>query len=406
MDSAVSTAARALSVGDPLHALKLVALRNDAPALALRGIAMAQLGELAQARRLLRRAAAAFGDAEPLARARVVVAQAEVALSLRDLAGAARGLDDAATLLAKRGDVGNAAFARLVQVRRLALLGNVAEAARALGRIELSQAPARFVALAWLTAADLAMKRIDGAAAERALSRARAAALMARVPQLLAEVVAAEKQLAAPVARLSSGGTERALVLSELAGVFTATRLVIDAGRREARLGKTAISLVSRPVLLELSVALAERAPGDVGRDALIARVFGARRPNDSHRVRLRVEIGRLRKLLLRVAELRATADGFALLARGGASTAVLLPPSEGEASALLSLLRAGDAWATSALSASLGKSQRAVQRALSELESAGKVRASGEGRARRWVATPAAGIATTLLLVAPGTVG
>jgi hypothetical protein len=246
MDSAVSTAARALSVGDPLHALKLVALRNDAPALALRGIAMAQLGELAQARRLLRRAAAAFGDAEPLARARVVVAQAEVALSLRDLAGAARGLDDAATLLAKRGDVGNAAFARLVQVRRLALLGNVAEAARALGRIELSQAPARFVALAWLTAADLAMKRIDGAAAERALSRARAAALMARVPQLLAEVVAAEKQLAAPVARLSSGGTERALVLSELAGVFTATRLVIDAGRREARLGKTAISLVSR----------------------------------------------------------------------------------------------------------------------------------------------------------------
>ncbi len=406
MDSALSTAARALSVGDPLAALKHIALRDDAPALALRGVAMAQLGELAAARQLLRRAVAAFGDAEPLSRARALVALSEVALALRDLSGADRGLAEAAQLLSRRGDVANAAFARLVQVRRLSLLGDVAAAERALARLDISRAPPRFVALASLTAADLAMKRADSATAERALGDARAAALAARIAPLLAEVVSAEQRLAAPVARLISGGSERAVRLAELPRVFGAGRLVVDACRREVRAGKRVVSLVSRPVLLELAVALAEAAPGDVPRDALITRLFGARRVNESHRVRLRVEVGRLRKLLAPVAELRATAPGFALLSVEDARVAVLLPPSEGEASALLALLRPGDAWATSALAAALGKSQRAVQRALAELEQAGKVRAAGQGRARRWVATPAAGIATTLLLVAPGTLG
>lgn len=406
MDSAASTAARALSVGDPLGALKQIALRTDAPALALRGVAMAQLGELASARKLLRRAAAAFGEGEPLARARALVAEAEVALALRDLSGAGRELEGAARLLSKCGDVANAAFARLVQVRRLSLLGDVAGAERALARLDISGAPPRFVALASLTAADLAMKRANSTAAERCLGHARAAALTARVGPLLAEVVAAEKQLAAPVARLVSAGVESPVRLAELARVFAPDRLVVDACRREVRAGKSVISLVRRPVLLELAAALAEASPRDVGRDALIARVFGARRANESHRVRLRVEVGRLRKLLAKVSELHATAIGFALAPRGDARVALLLPPSEGEASALLSLLRPGDAWATSALAASLGKSQRAVQRALAELEQAGKVRATGDGRARRWVATPAAGIATTLLLVAPGTLG
>ena len=120
----MSTAARALSVGDPLLALKHVGLRSDPPSLALRGIALAQLGEWAKALLLLRRAAKGFGDAEPVARARVIVAAAEVALALRDLRGAARGLDDAIRLLGRRGDFVNAAFARLLQVRRLVLLGD------------------------------------------------------------------------------------------------------------------------------------------------------------------------------------------------------------------------------------------------------------------------------------------
>lgn len=406
MDSAVGTAARALSVGNPLEALKYVALRNDAPALALRGMAMAQLGELSLARTLLRRAAAAFGDAEPIARARTMVAAAEVALALRDLSGAAPGLDEAERLLTRRGDVANAAFARLVQVRRLSLLGEVDAAARALARVARTGAPPRFVALVSLAAADLAMKRVDSDGARLSLLRARDAAVAARIPVLMAEVARAESQLAAPVARLLLEGNERALSLAELPALFASGSLVIDACRREAHLGKRVVTLVSRPLLLELLVALAERAPGDVPRETLIAHVFGARRVNDSLRVRLRVEVGRLRKLLGPLAQLRATPTGYALLPGEGRSVAVLLPPMDGEASALLSLLRSGEAWATSSLAAAVGKSQRAVQRALSELEANGKVRASGQGRARRWVAAPGPGLATTLLLVAPGTLG
>lgn len=405
MDSAISTAARALAIGDPLLALKHVALRSDAPALALRGIAMAQLGELSHAKALLRRAVHGFGAGEPVARARCVVAQAEVALALRDLAGAERGLDEAAALLAQRGDVANAAFACLVQVRRWTLLGDVERAERALGTLSLPGMPAPLSALLNLAAADLAMKRADSAAAEMSLARARGAANRARILPLLAEVEKLEKQLRTPVARVLDGKHQRLLLLSELPAVWDSGKLVVDGCRREARLGKNVVSLVTRPILFELLRVLGEATPGDVARDRLITRVFGARRVNDSHRVRLRVELGRLRKLLGRLAEVRATAEGFELAGSGG-GCCVLLPPAEGEASALLALLRGGESWATSGLAAAVGKSQRAVQRALLVMERDGKVRSAGAGRARRWVAVPSAGFATTLLLVAPGTLG
>jgi hypothetical protein len=406
MDSAVSTAARALSVGDPLLALKHVALRTDPPALALRGIAMAQLNEWPKALLLLRRAAKAFGDAEPVARARCVVAGAEVSLVLRDLSGAARGLDEAVNLLGRRGDVANAVFARLVQARRLVLLGQVDAAEQALGKLQLAQAPARLVALANLIAADLAMKRVHCVDAERALGDAERAAQASRIPALVSEAQTARRRFAAPVARLFSGGKSRPVTLAELEPLLASGQLLVDACRREARQGTRTTSLVTRPLLLELLVALAETAPHAVERDALIMRLFGARRVNESHRVRLRVEVGRLRKLLARLAELRATEAGFALVPRTGKPPLLLLPPEGGEASELWALLRGGEAWATSALASALGKSQRSVQRALAELEGEGKVRASGAGRARRWVATPSGGFATSLLLVAPGTLG
>jgi len=406
MDSAVSTAARALTVGDPLAALKCVALRTDPPALALRGIAMAQLGALEQARALLRRAASAFGDAEPVARARCVVAQAEVALAFRDLGGTARGLEEAVTLLAQHGDRANAALGRLVQARRLALLGQVEAAESALEQLSLAQAPQRFVALASLIAADVAMKRVRPKRARQALERAVAAARAAGVPALVAEVESARQRLDAPVARLLSKGHESEVGLAALERVLASDELIVDACRRELRLDKSVVSLVTRPILLELAVALAERAPVEVPRDALILRVFGAKRVNDSHRVRLRVEIGRLRKLLRDLASLSATASGFVLTPKRGRGLSLLVPPAEGEVSELWALLRGGEAWATSALAAALGKSQRAVQRALSELEADGKVRAAGDGRARRWVLAPGAGFATTMLLVAPGTLG
>jgi len=404
MDSAISTAARALSVADPLTALKHVALRSDAPALALRGIAMAQLGEFAHAKALLRRAARKFGAKESIARARCVVAQAEVALATRDLAGADRGLDEAVRLLVKRGDVANAAFARLVQVRRLTLLGEVARAERALGEIGLA-VPPRLAALLNLAAFELAIRRVDSSSAEQALARAQDAARRARVPPLLSEVAKAEKLLGVPVARALERERERPLLLKELPALWASGKFLVDACRREARRDQKVTRLVTRPVLFELLIALAEAVPGDVSRDVLIARVFGMRRVNDSHRVRLRVELGRLRRVLTGLAEVRATAAGFEL-GVSDAGCCVLLPPADGDQSALLALLSGGDAWATSALALAVGKSQRAVQRALGALEQDGKVRGLGAGRARRWVAAPSAGFTTPLLLVARDALG
>lgn len=404
MDSAVSTAARALSVGDALTALKAIALRGDAPALALRGIAMAQLGEFELARTLLRRAGKAFGDAEPAARARCTIAQAEIALTLRDLDGAIRGLEDAARLLARRGDHDNAAFAKLLQVRRWVLLGELNQAEHALRLLSVARSPARLQAHVALAAADVACRRLDSAAARRWLTRARSAAQAAGIPALLAEVTRAEQLLAAPAARVvRAGGAESLVSLSELEPVLRSTELIVDACRREVRRGARIVKLVRRPLLLELLVALARTAPSAAPREALIRRVFGAQRPNDSHRVRLRVEIARLRKLMLGLGRIEARDGGFVLAAQDGTSPLLLLPPAEGEASALLALLRDGDAWASSALATALATSQRAVQRALVELERNGKVRSSGRGRTQRWVAAPTDGFATSLLLVSPG---
>lgn len=404
MDSAIGAAARALSLGDPLQALKYVALRSDASALALRGIAMAQLGELAAAHALLRRAEKAFGASEPVARARCVLARAEVALARRDLNGAARGLNEAREFLAERGDQDNAVFARLLDVRRLTLKGDVTAALVALQPLSFEGAPARLVALGALARADLAMKQLDCSTAEASSKRALAAALAARIPQLVSEAERFERKLAAPVARLIRSGEQSAVHLRELSAFTQPAKLVVDSCRREVRCVGTTVNLVNRPVLLELCVALAEQGPREVPREVLIARAFGARRSNESHRARLRVEIGRLRKLLRTISNLQATAGGYRLVPHDGRDVLLLLPPGDGESSALLALLQGGESWATSALAEAVGKSQRAVQRALSELERDGKVQAMGKGRAQRWVAAPATTSATALFLVAPGT--
>src|SRR5207344_94762 len=113
------------------------------------------------------------------------------------------------------------------------------------------------------------------------------------------------------------------------------------------------------PVLFALALALAEGAPTEVPRSTLIARAFDVRRPNDSHRARLRVEIGRLRGLLAKLAGVQAIGNGFALQPRSSAKPAVLLPPQPGDESAILALLRSGESWSTSGLAAALAKSQR-----------------------------------------------
>jgi DNA-binding transcriptional ArsR family regulator len=406
MDSAISTAARALSVGDALSALKLVALRSDPQALALRGIAMAQLGDFAVARQLLQRAVRALNGVDVLAWARSVVAEAEVALALRALGQRPRELLRAAQTLARRGDAANALFARLVVVRRQVLLGDLEQAQRSLATLPLAGAPARLAAIAALVAADVAMRQGLGTVARQALSSAHDSAKSSGIRQLVGEVERAQAKLRAPAARVLLAGKERALSLEDLELQLASSAFVVDACRRRACLGKKVVTLVSRPVLLALLVALAEAAPAEASRETLIARAFGAKRVSESHRARLRVEVGRLRRLLAGMTDITATTAGFRLDVRAGLPTLLLLPPGAGDASELLALLAGGDSWSTSGLAAAVGKSQRSVQRALATLQADGRVIALGRGRSQRWSLAPQTGFATTLLLVARGTLG
>jgi hypothetical protein len=402
MDSLITAAARALASGDPIGALKRVALRDDPPALALRGIAMAQLGELDRAKLLLRSAARAFGPREAAAQARCVVAEAEIAIVSRDLGFPAKVLDTARTTLQARGDRVNAAYAHYLEVRRLLLVGRLDEAERRLGDVDPAPLPSALRATHELVIAGIAMRRLRTKAARMALVRAEAAARDAGIPALVAEVASAVRVLSTPAARLIARGEERPLLLDEVDALFASGALVVDACRYGVRNADTVISLATRPVLFALARALGEAWPGDVSRASLLARAFGAKFTDESHRARLRVEIGRLRSELRPLADVTATQRGFALVPRGTCEVVVLARPVEEQHGTVLAFLADGELWSSSALSLVLGASQRSVQRALEELAEAGKAQSFGRGRAIRWMAAPVPGFTTTLLLPAP----
>ena len=399
MDSVITAAARALAMGDPLGALDRVALRNDAPALALRGIAMAQLGDLARAKDLLRKAARAFGPKEAVARARCVVAEAEVALAARDLAWPAKTLDAARATLEKHGDRVNAAHARYLDVRRLVLIGRLTEAERKLAYIDPALLPLPIRTAHELVVAGIAMRRIQARTARDALTRAETAARRAGIPALMAEVESAARMLNAPAARLIGRGAERTLLLDEVETLLASKALVVDACRHAVRSGDKVIPLARRPVLFALARTLAEAWPHDASRTALLAQAFGAKHADESHRARLRVEIGRLRAAIRAVADVRATQHGFTLAPRGAREIVVLAQPVEEEHASVLAFLADGESWSSSALAVALNASQRTVQRALDSLAEAGKVQSFGRGRARRWMTPPMPGFTTTLLL-------
>ncbi|QPF72942.1 helix-turn-helix domain-containing protein [Roseateles sp. DAIF2] len=405
MDSLIAAAARALAGGDALAALQRVALREDPPALALRGIAMAQLGEFPRARELLRRAARGFGAREPVARARCIVAEAEVALALRELGGSSRNLDAAAALLEAQGDIANARLAQLIALRRWLLLGRLETAAALLPQLEpLQTLPPALQAVARLAAAELALRALDIAPARAALEQASLAAERAQVPALQAEVAEALALLERPAARCRDGdGIERPLRLHEVEALRRAPDLLLlDACRHGLRRGDGRwLRLARRPVLFALAEALAEAWPGDAAREALIERAFRTHDPDETHRARLRVEIGRLRALIAPLARVEASTRGFALLPRDGRRVALLRPPLAGESAALQALLADGAAWSSSALALALGSSQRQVQRELAELQAADRVRAIGRGRTQRWLAPSLTGFTTILLLPA-----
>lgn len=402
MDSLITAAGLALAAGDPLAALDRVALREDAPALALRGIAMAQLGDLDRAKALLRRAGRAFGSKEAVARARCVVAEAEIALVSRDLGWPVKALDAARATLEKHGDRLNAAHAGHLKVRRLLLIGRLDEAEDVLAGLDPAPLPPASRAAHELAVAGIAMRRLKTKAARAALEWARHAARRAGIPGLVAEVDSAFLSLETPAARLIAGGEERSLLLEEVEALQASPALVVDTFRYVVRKQETTVSLATRPVLFALVRALAEAWPADVPRAALIARAFGGRHADESHRARLRVEIGRLRAELRPLAGIEATSQGFALAPRQAGVVAVLARPIEERHAVVLAFLADGEAWASSALALALGAGQRSVQRALEQLAEAGKVQSFGHGRARRWMTPPVAGFTTTLLLPAP----
>jgi hypothetical protein len=402
MDSLITAAARALATGDPLGALKRVALRDDAPALALRGIAMAQLGDLVRAKALLRSAARAFGPKEAVARARCVVAEAEIALVSRDLGWPAKALDAARATLEAHGDRVNAAHARNLEVRRLLLIGRLDEAERRLAELDPAPFPPASRAAHELVVAGIAMRRLRTKTARAALAWAERAAREAGIPALTAEVESASLVLNTPAARLIARGAERLLLLEEVEALLASKALVVDACRHVVRDARTVVSLARRPVLFALARALGEAWPGDVPRDMLVARAFRAKHADESHRARLRVEVGRLRVELRTLADVSATKRGFALVPRRAREVVVLAPPVEEQHAAVLAFLADGESWSSSALAIALGASPRTVQRALDSLATSGKAQSFGRGRARRWMTPPVPGFPTILLLPGP----
>lgn len=402
MDSLIAAAGRALAQGDPLGALKRVALRDDPPALALRGIAMAQLGDFVRAKALLKRAGRAFGPREPVARARCAVAEAEIALASRDLGWPAAALNRAQATLEAHGDLVNAAYAGHLEVRRLLLIGRLDEAEARLAELDASTFPPALQAGHELVIAGLAMRRLRAAPARNALARAEQAARRAAIPSLAAEVEGAARALSAPAARLAGRGGDRPLRLDEVESVLASGALVVDACRGAVRAGPAGVSLARRPVLFALARALGEAWPADVARERLVAQAFGGKAADESHRARLRVEVGRLRALLRSLAEVNATPRGFALAPRDGAQVVVLAPPVDERHAAVLALLADGEAWSSSALAMALGRSARTAQRALEQLAAAGKAQAHGRGPARRWTCATVPGFPTSLLLPGP----
>jgi hypothetical protein len=305
-------------------------------------------------------------------------------------------------VLDAHGDHANAAHAGYLTARRLLLIGRLDEAGQILAALDSDALPHASRAGYWLVAAGIAMRRIRAAPARAALESAERAARDTGIASLAAEVAQARQAFEAPAARLISTDGERMLGLAEVEALIASDRLVIDACRNLVRVGGSLVQLGSRSVLFGLVRVLAEAWPGDASRETLLRRAFGAREADESHRARLRVEIGRLRKELGALAEISATECGFILEPLGARTVAVLVPPAENDHAAMLALLADGEAWSSSALALALGTSPRTVQRALEELAADNSVESFGRGRACRWMARQVPGFPTSLLLPAP----
>jgi tetratricopeptide (TPR) repeat protein len=395
VDAPLTAAARALASGDGLSALKWLGLRADAPARAMRGAALSQLGEFVRAKAQLRAALRALGPGDGLLRARCLAAEAEIALALGDLRWSAEPVARAVAELEAAGDSRNAAYLQLVAARAALRLGRPEDAERLLRHAKFAPAAPLERTFAELVRVELAAKRGDPDLLTSALACAGAAADGAAIPALGSEVARIRDHYEGPTAVITSRGKARIASFCELCALGRSAEVVIDGGGREVRSSGECVSFARRPVLFELLRVLAEVWPDAASRDVLISRAFGARRSNESHRIRLRVELGRLRKFVRPQLEVVAKEPGYALSATR--EVVLVMPLEESPASRVLSLMHGGEPWSAPSLALALDVSERTVQRSLGELQSAGKVGPTGNGRGRRWVRLFA--IPTDLLL-------
>ncbi len=393
----LTEAARALAKGEALAALALAGRVESASGLTLRGIAYAQLGELELARRSLTRAAS-MPDADPLTQARARAALVEIELTAGDPASAARAARSSAGELARLGDARNAAMQRLVLARAEVLLGRLGEARQLVDDVLAAGLPPDLRAVASLAQAEIAIRALAASDAREALARARRSLLGAPHPLLSRALVGLQNELTVPVARTLRRGSIEDADLFAIEAVCRSDALLVDACRRLVSSGRVTIPLARRPVLFALLVVLARAWPASVARDELAARAFDARRPNASHRARLRVEVGRLRALMdgLR-AEPAATRDGYALSSKR--EVVVLLPATDDDASRVTLLLADGASWSAQGLAEHAGISKRTALRALATLVAGGGAVRTGSGSVVRYT-RPAAPLASRMLLL------
>jgi hypothetical protein len=401
---ALSAAAHALAAGDPLKALGLTGRLEGALGLTLRGIAYAQVGDLDLARLSLERAVALADDAripnEVHARTRAWARAAlvEIALSTGDPAPAARAAEASADELARLGDTRNEAMQRLVLARAEVLLGHLGEARRIVEGVLARELAPDLLAVAWLARSEIAIRAVDATQAREALARARLALEGAPNALLTRALGALERELSVPVARLVRGGVARDADLFAIENASRGELLLVDACRRVVIGGRVTVPLARRPVLFALLAALGRAWPRSVPRDELAASAFAVQRINASHRSRLRVEIGRLRKTMDGLAaEPIATPDGYALSSTR--DVALLLPPSDDEAARVALLLADGASWSAQGLAEHTGISKRTAQRALGALVAKGDAIRTGSGKDQRYTraGTP---IASRMLLL------
>ncbi len=389
-------ARRALAVGEPLRALGLIGRDDSATALMLRGIAYAQLGDLDLARVSLSRAAA-LAD-EPLTRARARAALVEIALNAGDPGPAARDATACAEELDELGDGRNAAMQRLVLARAEVLLGRLGEARHVVEQVMTADLPADLFAVACLAQAEIAIRGLAATAARDALARARRSLEGAPHPLLERALGALEGELSVPVARILRSGALKDADLFAIEDVSRGQVLLVDACRQLAIGGRVTIPLARRPVLFALLLALGRAWPDSVARDELAARAFDARKVNASHRSRLRVEMGRLRKIMDGLAaEPKASDDGYVLTS--ARDVVVLLPPSDDEAARIGFLLADGASWSAQGLAEHAGVSRRTAQRALGALVASAAAVRTGRGKHVRY-ARPGGSIASRMLLL------